>query len=142
MKIYLASRYSRNAEMRGYRDELEAMGHEVTSRWINLHAGSTSYLSAAALTVLEKSFIPEQLSATPDLCSAYAVADWQDLLRAECVISFTCGSGGKGGRHVEFGMGLAWKKRMMVVGPRENVFHTLPEVEHFETWVECVKALR
>jgi len=141
MKVYLASRYSRNAELRGYRDELEAMGHEVTARWIDLHAGSTDYVSAEALAILEKSFTPEQLSATPDLCSAYAIADWSDLDRADCVVSFTCGSGGKGGRHVEFGIAVASGKRVMVVGPRENVFHTLPEVEHFEDWPSCRKAL-
>ncbi|HVH53931.1 MAG TPA: hypothetical protein VNA32_07345, partial [Actinomycetota bacterium] len=131
----------RNAEMRAVRDELEAMGHKVTSRWIDLHAGSTSYLSADALGILEKSFTPEQLSATPDLCSAYAIADWADLDSAVCVISFTCGTGGKGGRHVEFGVGAALGKRLIVVGPREHVFHTLPEVEWFEDWPACRKAL-
>jgi hypothetical protein len=139
MKIYLASRYSRNAEMRNYRDELVAMGHEVTSRWIDLHAGSVSFVSAEALAIQDKSFTPEQLSATPELCSAYAVADWADLDRADTVVSFTCGSGGKGGRHVEFGIALASAKRVIVVGPREHVFHTLPEVEYFKDWESCRK---
>ena len=40
----------------------------------------------------------------------------------------------RGGRHVEFGMALAWRKRVLVVGPRETVFHTLGQVEHFWKW--------
>jgi len=35
MKIYLASRYSRREELCGYRTQLESMGVEVTSRWLN-----------------------------------------------------------------------------------------------------------
>ena len=141
MKVYLAARYSRNAEMRGYRDDLVAMGHEVTSRWIDLHSGTVSFVSAEALGIQEKSFTPEQLSATPTLCNEYAEADWSDLAEAQWVISFTCATGGKGGRHVEFGIGLASNKRMIVVGPREHVFHTLADVEHFEDWPSCRKAL-
>jgi hypothetical protein len=141
VRVYLASRYSRNAEMRAVRDELTAMGHEVTSRWIDLHAGTSGYVSGEAVGILEKSFGPEQLSATPELCSEYALADWLDLMLAQCVISFTCGSGGKGGRHVEFGIALAAHKRVIVVGPRENVFHTLREVEYFEDWPACRKML-
>ena len=34
MKIYLAARYSRMEELRGYADELAAAGHVITSRWI------------------------------------------------------------------------------------------------------------
>lgn len=141
MRIYLASRYSRNAEMRACRDDLEAMGHVVTARWIDLHADTKGYVSGGALGILEKSFTPEQLSATPKLCSEYAVADWRDIIVSDCIISFTCGTGGKGGRHVEFGIGLGTSKRMIVVGPRENVFHTLPQVEWFEDWAACRKAL-
>lgn len=39
-RIYLAARYSRNAEMRGVRDVLEGLGHKVTSRWIDQHGGT------------------------------------------------------------------------------------------------------
>lgn len=34
MKIYLAARYGRREELAGYRKELEAEGHIVTSRWL------------------------------------------------------------------------------------------------------------
>ena len=51
------------------------------------------------------------------------------------------GGASRGGRHVEFGLALAWGKGVVVVGPRENVFHTLPQVEHFWRWPEALSAL-
>ena len=46
-----------------------------------------------------------------------------------------------GGLHAEFGMALALRKRLILVGPRENIFHTLPQVEHREGWPQLVMAL-
>ena len=40
----------------------------------------------------------------------------------------------RGGRHAEFGIALALGKRVIVIGPRENVFHALPAVERYESW--------
>lgn len=119
-KIYLAARYSRHPEMRQVRDELLARGHQVTSRWIDCHADIVGDF-AASLT-------PEFLNAHPERCSTVGQHDVDDLKAADVVVSFT-GGGGKGGRHVEYGMGLALGKRLIVVGPRENVFHALPDVE-------------
>lgn len=125
MKIYLASRYSRHDEMQGVRDVLEAMGHKVTSRWIDCHTDVVGDFTA--------SFTQEFLNDQPDKCAPLGQHDIDDLIESDCVISFT-GSDGKGGRHVEFGYGLAMGKRMIVVGPRENVFHTLSQVEHHMSW--------
>jgi hypothetical protein len=116
LKIYLAARYSRNPEMRSVRDLLVAAGHEVTSRWIDNHGGE-----------LEESLTPERLAAEPEFCGRFANVDVEDLRAAEMCISFT-GAGGKGGRHVEFGMAQALGKRLVLIGPRENVFHCLPGV--------------
>jgi hypothetical protein len=132
MKIYLASRYSRHDEMQGVRDVLEATGHQVTSRWIDCHTDVVGDFTS--------SFTPEFLNENPEQCAPLGQHDIDDLAAADAVISFT-GGGGKGGRHVEFGYGLALGKRMIVVGPRENIFHTLAEVEHYETWPRLVMAL-
>jgi hypothetical protein len=119
MKVYLAARYSRNAEMREVRDLLLGLGYEVTSRWIDQHGGM----------VLE-SIAAEKLNDSPGECRGYAEIDVADLVVADAVISFTSADGGgKGGRHIEFGMAHALGKRLIVVGPRENIFHTLPAVE-------------
>lgn len=123
--VYLAARYSRNAEMRDYRDDLLALGIKVTSRWIDCHTDVVGDFTA--------SFTQEFLNANPEKCAPLGQHDLDDLDEADCVISFT-GSGLKGGRHVELGYALARGKRLFVIGPRENVFHTLPIVEHFDDW--------
>jgi hypothetical protein len=120
--IYLAARYSRHAEMRQIRDALHEVGHTVTARWIDQHGGD----------VLE-SFVAAKLNSDPEYCAAYAKVDLDDLEAAELVVSFTSADGGgKGGRHWEMGWAHANHKRLALVGPREHVFHTLPEIEHYD----------
>jgi hypothetical protein len=126
-KIYLAAAYQRIDEMRGVRDVLEALGYQVTSRWID-QQGKGEGLGAS------------DLAENPERGIQYAELDLEDLHAAETVISFT-GQSGRGGRHVEFGVATALGKRLIVVGPREHVFHTLPAVEWFPDWSRLVMAL-
>jgi len=123
MKIYLAARYSRREELLTYRADLEAMGHIVTSRWLNgSHQVSDEGLSAEAPTEMRERF---------------ALEDWNDLYDASHCIAFTEEprvSNSWGGCHVELGAALAWRKAVLVCGPLENVFCCLPDVEHFDDW--------
>jgi hypothetical protein len=82
-----------------------------------------------------------ELNSDPDSLSHYGIADLQDILAADTVISFTEVGGGKGGRHVEFGYALALGKHMILVGPREHIFHTHPAVEHYADWTHLVMAM-
>jgi hypothetical protein len=132
MKIYLAARYSSHPEMRGVRDVLEALGHTVTSRWIDCHTDVVGDFTS--------SFTVETLAEKTGECAPLGQHDLDDLDAADCVISFAS-TGGKGGRHVEFGYALAKGKRMVLVGPRENVFHTLSQVVHYPDWPHLVMAL-
>lgn len=130
-KVYLAARYSRDEEMRGVRAVLMALGYEVTSRWIDCHEGK-----------YPGSFTCERLNDDPGYCAAVGRKDVEDLAAADTVVSFTSpGGGGKGGRHVEFGLALGLDKRLIIVGPRENVFHTLPRVQWYPDWPSLVMAL-
>lgn len=128
MKIYLAARYSRHPEMRGARDVLTALGHVVTSRWIDQHGGDQ--LESATLA---------QLNTNPSGCAIYGQHDVEDVGAADVVVSFTGGEGGRGGRHVEFGIAIALGKDLVVIGPREHIFHTLPQVRQYETWGDYVR---
>lgn len=124
--LYLASRFARGAEMEVYAKEARrAWGFEVTSRW---HNGSHGDVSTDG-----------DLS-DPDL-PRYAAEDITDVTAADVVVSFTEGGGGKGGRHVEFGLGLALGKRMVIVGPREHIFHFAAGVEQYDTWGDLVYVL-
>lgn len=133
IKVYLAARYSRNAEMREVRDILASFGMEVTSRWIDLHPDIVGNH--------EESKGEDALNRAPKECAPLAMHDLDDLARSNWVINFTGQGGRRGGRHVEFGYALATGKRLFVVGPREHVFHTLPAVEHLPDTASLVQWL-
>ena len=140
---YFAARYSRNPELRGYRDQLIAAipDARVTSRWIDCHPDIVGGL--------EQSFTPEALAQDPAGCWSFGQHDLEDLADAEAIVSFTGdGGGGKGGRHIEHGIAICYvdngpwlapnvaQFRLIVVGPRENIFHCHPATEVYPTWVE------
>lgn len=131
---YFAAKYDRNAEMRDKRAELIAAIPDavVTSRWIDMHGGSQ-----------DEAFTPEYLTANPEACWINGKSDLEDLDRADVVVSFTSDAkGGKGGRHVEFGYAMARGKLLVVIGIRENIFHTSPQVEHYASWEEFLDSER
>ncbi|MCE2463247.1 MAG: hypothetical protein J4F46_04945 [Dehalococcoidia bacterium] len=123
MRIYLAARNYRLDELRGYADDLRTMGHQVTSRWLQGRHQAPGSLDHPQWPGI-------------------AQEDVDDLAAADAVISITEQvRGGGGGRHVEFGLGLAWGKRMLLVGAAENLFHTLPSVEAYPTWEDALAGL-
>lgn len=127
-RVYLAARYSRFRELQGYRDELRAMGFDVRARWVD---GEHEMVDGIA---------------TEKESRMFAIDDLTDLRGADIVVSFTEEPGApgrqRGGRHVEFGVALAEGKHLVVVGPRENVFHYLDQVWAFETWEKAKVHLR
>lgn len=128
MKVYLAAPFGWQAEMRAIRDQLTARGVVVTSRWIDRGPGPGAD--------------HRQLNDDPARFAADAVEDIRDVSAADWMISFTQGAvAARGGRHVEFGLGLAMGKRMLLVGEREHVFHALDVVEHYPDWSSLVDAL-
>ena len=122
MKIYLAASYSRRQELQSYAAQLRADGHTVTARWIT--------------GVHDDPHTNEATCAQDDVADIYA---------ADCTLSFTDSptSGRKrGGRHVEFGIALARDQLLVLVGPRENVFHHLPNVKQYDTFEAARAALK
>ena len=121
--FYLAARYSRREELQGYKAELEALGHTVYGQW----------LTGAHLAT------EEDILHRPELGRDFAVDDLLDICQADTMISFTeppRSAANRGGRHVEFGIAIAREMNLAVVGPRENVFHCLPDVTVYATWAE------
>jgi hypothetical protein len=134
MDYYLAARYQRREELCVYAQVLRSNGHIVRSRWLlgghQLHAGA-SQLDSPSGFVNDTDGITMQ-------AQPFAVDDLEDIQNSNVVISFTekPDSGGRGGRHVEFGIALALGKKLIIIGPRENVFHCLPKVEQYTSWDE------
>lgn len=121
-RIYLAARYSRANELRGYADQLRALGETITSRW--LYGDYPTDENGRSL------------EADMETRGRVAKEDMHDVLSANIVICFTeePRSGGRGGRHVEMGVALGSQRTCIVIGPRENVFCCHPAVDYFETW--------
>lgn len=118
--VYLSARFDRRDELNRYRDELESLGIEVTSRWLT--------------------------DPTPDLTDdawrILAAKDRGDVARADVFILFAeRDRDGGGGRHVEFGMALALGKRLIVVGEVENLFQRLEGVEVVSSWRHAMPLL-
>lgn len=140
MIIYLASRYSRRLELCGYRDALRAMGHEVTSRWLD----GGHQIDDAGVPIgdggerLVEGDGGDDSERAAELRERFAREDIEDLVRAEALIAFTeppRSSASRGGRHVELGIALGRNVairqqvcRIAVVGYRENVFCWLPGI--------------
>jgi hypothetical protein len=148
MKIYLASRYSRREELCGYRTQLEAIGHTVTSRWLN----GKHQIDDKGTPIGEKGeHLVEGDDGSSTACAAslqahFVQEDCADVASANCVISFTEAPrsplGTRGGRHVEFGMAVALGKQLIVVGHRENLFHYLPQVKFCADWSSAIGLLQ
>ena len=124
MKIFLSARYGRKEELRGYAEELAAQGHTITSSWICQDEADDDNLSFVQARGL-------------------ALADLIQITESDVFIAFTEqpeSPYGRGGRHVEFGFamyhyGEGLLKAVIAVGPRENVFHALPEAHQINSWL-------
>ena len=104
LSIYLAGRYQSKDKLAKIGNALKDQGYEITARWLYDFQGSAK---------------------------ESAVGDMDDVKKADYLVSFTEEPAigyNTGGRHVEFGAAWAWGKKLVLVGPRENIFHHLPDV--------------
>jgi hypothetical protein len=127
-KIYLAARFARRDEMRTIAAELRDEGFDITARWLD----STEPITSGELR-------------SPVAAAHLATNDVDDVCAANICIAFTeelhHPSPGRGGRHTEFGIALASGAHMVVVGPREHIFHCLPQVSQFDDWTDARRHL-
>jgi nucleoside 2-deoxyribosyltransferase len=118
--IYIAARFSRRPEANALANKLKALGHTIVSRWVKPdsdHVAPTG-LSKQAADDERRRFAQEDFD---DLCACDMIVSLQEEPR----------NNSRGGRHVEFGMALALGKKVVCIGPRETVFHHLPQVRNF-----------
>jgi hypothetical protein len=136
MKIYLAARYQRLNEVVQYAHQLQKLGHTVDCRWLlGLHQ---LHPKAETVDGLSQDEVP--MEALP-----FAQDDIEDVQKCSILVLFTekpFSDKGRGGRHVEFGLALGLGKTVVIVGPRENIFHCLPGVIQFRTFGELLKQIQ
>ena len=152
MNIYLAARYSRREELCGYREQLRALGHFVTSRWLNgshqiSDGGQPIGEHGEALVEGDASNAGDDGSQTTRAAimrENFAKEDFADVLACDLLIAFTeppRSSASRGGRHVELGIALGLMKRVWIVGYRENIFCWLEDVRFHETAEAAISAI-
>ena len=114
----MAAKFRRRHELQGRRAELTRLGHIVTSRWID-QKEDTENADTAAI-------------------------DLADIEAADCLLSFSevPRTEGRGGRHCELGIAIGMNKGVIVIGHREHIFAHLPEVLHFEYWMDFMATMQ
>jgi len=126
MRIYLCARYGRRLEMTDIARQLIAYGNNIVSSWIY-----------PALEDMDR-------LATPTQQGEFAAVDLTEIRRADTFICFTeCPTDiahHRGGRHVEFGYALGLGIDCVIIGPRETWFHSLPQVQQWDTWEEFLRS--
>lgn len=136
-RVYFCARFGRRDELRSYRAALmaDALGrrYEVRSSWLDVAGG----LSADGVELVSED------GTRPERDAAYARraadADLAEVIASDLLIAFTDGAAGRGGRHVELGVALALGIGVVVVGPREHIFHSAGGVlEVVPDWAACV----
>ncbi len=124
ISVYFAACFSRREELRGYAAELREHGFVVTSRWLD----SPAKLRADELRREGRG-------------AEVARMDLEDVRGADVCIAFTetvdTGERGRGGRHTELGIALGLGRLVLIVGPREHVFHCLPDMVHHPNWLSA-----
>jgi hypothetical protein len=115
--------------MVGFRQQFESMVPDVkvVSRWIDLKEEAGGFLTA------------------PHDHVRYAQADLEDIDECDVLVGFTASylgnaGPGRGGRHVEWGYALARGKRLVLIGAREHIFHTLPQVAVYDWFTDFIRA--
>jgi hypothetical protein len=145
VRIYLAARYPRREELCGYRSELEARGHQVTSRWLD---GPAQVLpDGTALGAQRESRFEADDPREAATRALFARRDLADIDAAELLIAFTEDpalpsppGAARGGRHADLGYATGRGMPVIVCGPRENLFCHLPQVTWFPGWAEFLAA--
>ena len=126
MKIYLAAQYPKRDEMKAFADRLSALGITVTSRWL-----------------LEDKPLDTNIGDdTEQFYKETAIIDLLDVKAADTVVFFSENplvGVPRGGRHVEYGYALGLGRNITVIGPKENIFHFLPWIVHFDSFEDFYK---
>lgn len=122
---YLAARWERQAELQAYRDDLTAIGIRCTSSWLDVVAGSSLASTGDGKTHHD-----------------HATNDLADVAGSDKLILFTeKGATPRNGRMVEFGYALGVGIEVAVIGPRENLFCHLSDVQQFDDWPTALHQL-
>lgn len=121
VNVYLAAQYSQKEKMKEIATKLREVDINVTSSWLEeVHPPDSQMADVPQNNLL-----------------LYARTDLREIDQADWFVFHSVSPTTKtvrGGRHVEFGYAIAKEKKILVVGPKENIFHHLPQIRHVREW--------
>lgn len=150
LKVYLAGPFAWRDRLHNHARELRSLGVQVGCRWLTEPGDLTGEV--------------DKLS--PEYCATTAAMDLEDIAMCNTFILFTLSDEelenpalsrkalARGGRHAEFGYACALRllnafmaggvftaPRMIVCGPKENIFHSFDPVKQFDNWDQTINHL-
>ena len=140
MRVFLSGRFSRRDEFSSYADQLRSLGITVKARWMEPERHGVTDDE-----VMRELADMTNVDEAGSIAALIAIEAFEDLCSSDVLVAFTeppRSTNSRGGHHVEFGIALALGKWILVVGPRENVFHAMGNVEQVDAWgPEALKVL-
>ena len=132
MNIYIAARYSKKHDAQAFAMMVRTAVPDirVVSRWHTQDEGEEGEADVLRDPVKGR---------------VYAQRDIDDIEACDVLVLFAedpLQGYPRGGRHVEFGYALALGKVIVVIGQRENIFHTLPEITVVQTSWDAIRILQ
>lgn len=121
MNIYIAGSFGERFRLRGYRGMLEKRGYTVTASWLDIPARDLALGSEERMRV-------------------DAALDFSEVGQSDLVIVDTLVPSSTGGSDAEMGFAFGRMKRVWVVGPVRNLYHTIAR-RRFHNWDEMFAAL-
>lgn len=117
MRIYVAAQFETAGDVRNLAKKITEARHQVVSTWHQVSDKNET-----------------RQDAWTDRAISFCCRDIIDLNRADTILFISQGDGSKskGGRHFELGYAAAQGKRLLMIGPAENVFHAIPHIRHFD----------
>lgn len=137
MRVYFTARFSRRHECHALGKILEKHGHTIVSRWT---LPDSDHVLPGGMSEQAEDSERER----------FAVEDLGDVEIAQWCISLMeqPRNDGRGGRLIEHAhaycmlkFGINDMQKITIIGPRETVFHHLPEIEHFNTVEDFYESL-
>lgn len=126
--IYLAAQFHLKDDVGIRKEELVKLGYQVISTWTEEAANGV-----CSLKDFEHNYHLE-----------VSERDIREIDQCDILVLFTVDPDEytrRGGRHFESGYAYGINKRLVIIGPRENIFHYLPGVDVYDTWEQFVGTL-
>jgi hypothetical protein len=130
--VYISANSVRHEETHQNADVLSAFGYVISSRWHDNYGRN-----------MPSQLGPEDIIANIDFCDGVARSRIGDLSKADIFLLVTYSHQDEiGEMDTEFGVAIGLSKRIIIVGPKANVFHSIKEFEYHASREDFINHVR